>query len=120
TLRAWYRSVEERYRGRADGRDAVKFWRDEFALWQGVPSLPQKTQQHHAVSRVPAPDTWGDPARSWRCHHGVDACESRRACELRTAREVGEGHARLEDVPAAIRKAVQAMAPAYIPQAVHA
>lgn len=44
TLLDWYAGVEDRYRGRADGRDPIKFWRDEFALRQGTPNTKQHRQ----------------------------------------------------------------------------
>jgi hypothetical protein len=100
---------------------------NDWAFWRAryderfVQPKPQR-QAARAAGDVPAPATWSDPARVWRCHHGADACSSRTACELRTARDVGQGHVRLEDVPILLRKSVAVMASAYgtKTEAVHA
>ncbi len=69
-------------------------------------------QRLNGVPSIPSPATW---AAQWRCHHAEAPCGSRTACELRTARDVGEGRVPLESVPPVIRRAVEAMAPAYTP-----
>jgi hypothetical protein len=56
----------------------------------------------------------------WECHHTTDRCLTQTACELRTAKAVGRGLTRLEDVPARMRDVVADMAPAYAPKAASA
>lgn len=38
SLRAWYASTEDQWRGRKSGDDPLKFWRARFAEWQGTTS----------------------------------------------------------------------------------
>lgn len=118
-LFAFYAAAVKDWPAEVPVPDAFAFWNPRFEAAFVVP-----VESHAATKTVPVRQanragTW-DGSRTWRCHHGAEGCTSRTSCELRTAREVGQGLVRLEDVPSPIRRAVEAMAGAYAPQAVEA
>lgn len=52
TLRAWYAATEDAMQGKRDGRDALVFWRAEFAAWQGGGGNSAEVQQSWQLSEA--------------------------------------------------------------------